>query len=261
MTSRRVQLISQTALLFTLLAGLATALGALPIYFKKDFSKKSLDVGLGFSAGVMLVAAFMSLIIPGIEEARKVYTENLALPLVVLGIVLGYLFIIFIHEYLPHEHFYKNQDMSHKKTMSRVTLIVLAISLHNIPEGLAVGVGFGSGDEAAGISLAVAIALQNMPEGLVVAIGLISEGSTKHRAFLMALLSGLVEPIAAIFGFWATGLTHYSLPMTLGFAGGTMLFVICQEIFPELFRQGHEKFATMGVVTGIITMLAIDFYL
>lgn len=254
-------MISTTAVLFTLLAGLSTGLGALPIFFKKSFSKNSLDIGMGFSAGVMLVAAFMSLIIPGIEEAQRVYSQNLALPLLILGIVAGYLFIILIHDFLPHEHLFKNQDMGHKKTLSRVTLIILAISLHNFPEGLAVGVGFGSGDEAAGISLALAIALQNMPEGLVVAFGLLSEGSTKKKAFLMALLSGLVEPMAAVLGFLASSFSYYSLPITLGFAGGTMLFVICQEMFPELFRQGHEKSATLGVISGIITMIALDFYL
>src|SRR5690606_31666490 len=106
----------------------------------------------------------------------------------------------------------------------------------------------------------VAISIQNMPEGLVVALALLSEGATKFKAFRMALLSGIVEPVAAAIGFLSTTLTTYSLPITLGFAGGTMLFVICQEIFPELFRQGHEKSATLGVVGGILAMLLIDYY-
>ncbi len=245
----------------TLVAGLATGLGALPIYLKKDFSKNTLDIGLGFSAGIMLVASFVSLIIPGIAAAESLYQSEWALLLVLLGLVVGYFFIIVIHDYLPHEHFFKTNDMSHRKKMSRVTLIVLAICLHNFPEGLAVGVGFGAGDEASGLALAVAIALQNMPEGLVVAIGLLSEGATKHKAFMMALLSGLVEPIAAAIGYFTTSISAFALPISLGFAGGTMLFVICQEIFPELFREGSEKKATFGVIIGVVTMLAIDHYI
>lgn len=244
-----------------LFAGIATGLGALPLYFKKEFSKKTLDVGLGFSAGVMLVASFISLIIPGIESARSLYQSQHAPIFVLVGIILGYLMIILIHEFLPHEHLFKKTDMKHDRKISRVTLIVLAISLHNFPEGLAVGVGFGSGDVSQGLGLALAIALQNMPEGLVVGIGLLSEGSTKNRAFLMALLSGLVEPIAAAIGYSASYYSQMALPFTLGFAGGTMLFVICQEMLPEIFRQGHERDATFGVILGVVTMFIIDFYL
>ncbi|ATH07131.1 hypothetical protein BIY24_04020 [Halobacteriovorax marinus] len=253
-------MVSYTAIVWTLIAGIATGLGAIPIYFKKEFSKKSLDVGLGFSAGVMLVASFLSLIIPSVSEAKEVYTYNVGLPLILISLFTGYLFIIFIHDILPHEHLIKHTDMKHRKKMSRVALIVLAISLHNFPEGLAVGVGFGSGDEGNGIALALAIALQNMPEGLVVAFGLLSEGASKHKAFAMALLSGLVEPVAAAIGFISSSVTHYSLPIALSFAGGTMLFVICQEMLPELFREGHEKHATLGVIVGVMSMLAIDYY-
>lgn len=252
--------VSQTAIIGTLVAGLATGAGALPIYFKKEYSRQSLDVGLGFSAGVMLVASFLSLILPGIELAKEIYSPNYAFPLLVAGVVFGYLFIIMIHELLPHEHLHKARDMERGKKIGRMTLIVLAMSLHNFPEGLAVGVGFGAGDDAKGLTLAIAIAVQNLPEGLVVAFGLLSEGASKHKAFLMALLSGLVEPVAAVLGFLSTSMTQLSLPIALGFAGGTMLFVICQEILPELFRQGHEKSATFGVIVGVIAMLALDFY-
>ncbi|MBD64919.1 MAG: ZIP family metal transporter [Halobacteriovoraceae bacterium] len=245
----------------TLVAGISTGIGALPIYFKKNYSKKSLDIGMGFSAGIMLVASFVSLIFPAIETAQQIYLSRSAFPLVLLGLICGYLFIITFHEFLPHDHVFKSKDVTHKKKISRVTLIVLAISLHNFPEGLAVGVGFGSGDMSSGVTLALAISLQNMPEGLVVAFGLLSEGASKHKAFLMALLSGLIEPLAAGFGFMATSISEYSLPVALSFAGGTMLFVICQEIFPEIFREGHERSATVGVISGVIIMLALDFYL
>ncbi len=213
------------------------------------------------SAGVMLVASFISLILPAIDKSKEIYPHLWAFPLVMLGLFTGYFFIITVHRFLPHEHIFKKTDMDHPGKMSRVTLIVLAICLHNLPEGLAVGVGFGSGDMSSGMTLALAIALQNMPEGLVVAIGLLSEGSSKNKAFLWALISGLVEPVAATAALFFTQSSLITLPFALSFAGGTMLFVICQEIFPELFRQGHEKLASIGVVIGIILMLGLDHYL
>lgn len=250
-----------TPILAAFTAGMATALGAIPIYFKKEFSKKVLNMGLGFSAGIMLVASFVSLILPGIEQAENVYSSTIAFPTILFGILSGYLFIIVVHEILPHEHIFKNKDMNHGQNLSRINLLVLAICIHNIPEGLAVGVGFGTDNLSAGLTLAFAIAIQNMPEGLVVALGLLSEGTSKNKAFVMAMLSGLVEPVAAIFGYLSASFSIYSLPVALGFAGGTMLFVICQEIFPEVFRQGQqEKSTTLGVITGIIAMLSIDYY-
>lgn len=250
--------INWTAILASLIAGLATAVGALPIYFKRSYTKSSLDVGMGFSAGIMLVASFISLIIPSMEMAEKLYHTKVAFIPVMLGLFAGYFFIIFIHEVMPHEHIFKDKDMGHKTQLSRVSLIILAITLHNLPEGLSVGVGFGANEFDGAMSLAVGIALQNMPEGLVVAIGLLSEGASRNKAFFMALLSGMVEPVAAIFGFISTQFTQMALPFCLSFAGGTMLFVICQEIFPELFGKGHEKKATFGVVFGIATMLLLD---
>lgn len=247
------------AIAATLIAGLSTAVGALPIFFKKDFSKTQLDIGMGFSAGIMLVASFISLIIPGLEEAKRHFPHGQALLIVLLSLYAGYLSIIFIHDLLPHEHLFKKNDMKHRKKLSRVSLIVLAIALHNFPEGLAVGVGFGGDDHDQGVLLALAISLQNMPEGLVVALGLLSEGSSKGKAFFMALLSGLVEPVAAAIGFLSTQIASVALPMALSFAGGAMLFVICQEMLPELFRQGHERKTTFGVITGIAVMIALDF--
>ena len=141
--------------------------------------------------------------------------------------------------------------------LSRVMLIVLAITLHNLPEGLAVGIGFGGTDLAHAYEIALAIALQNIPEGLVVAFGLLSEGSSRSRAVGMAFLSGAVEPLAAGVGFLATQVVVWSLPFALGFAAGAMLFVVCQEMLPELFRHGSEKAATRGLVFGIVIMLIL----
>jgi len=242
-----------------IIIGLSTGLGAIPIFFKKEFSKDTLDVGMGFSAGIMLVAAFVSLIIPGINSGILIFGQLIGLSAVFGGIILGYFFIIVIHNLTPHIHFKKEKDTKRNNNFSRMTLIVLAICLHNIPEGLTVGVGLASSDKAAGLALSFGIALQNMPEGLVVAIGLLSEGHSKAKAFMYAFLSGMVEPIAALVGFYSLQLSHLLLPFSLGFAGGAMLFVICQEIFPEIFISGHEKKASYGVVAGIITMFALNY--
>ena len=246
-------------ILASLGSGLATGLGALPIFMKKDFSKESLDVGMGFSAGIMLVAAFLSLIVPGLDHARALYGSVYGILPVLLGVFSGYLSIILLHDFLPHEHLIKKKDMGHKQNLSRITLIILAIALHNIPEGLTVGVGLGVGSSASGLLLAAAIGLQNMPEGLVVALGLLTAGASKKRAFTIALLSGAIEPIAAGVGYLATQVAASTLPFAMGFAGGAMLFVICQEIFPEIFRQGSERKTTFGVISGISLMLALNF--
>lgn len=246
------------AFLGSLLAGLSTALGAIPIFFKKEYSKDFLNFSMGVSAGIMLVASFLSLLLPGIAEGERIYDTHIALVIVLFGLVLGYLAIIGIHDSLPHDHLFKSADMEKGRRLSRVFLIALAITLHNFPEGLAVGVGFGSGDSSNAVTLALAIAIQNIPEGLIVAFGLAGEGVSRLRAFVVALLSGLVEPVAAILGFISTQLATLSLPISLGFAAGAMLFVVCQEIFPELFREGREKTATFGVIIGIIGMVSLD---
>lgn len=216
---------------------------------------------MGFSAGIMLVASFLSLLLPGIDEAEKIYNDPMALMIVLIGLALGYMAIIAIHEKLPHDHLFKRADMEKGKRLSRVFLIVVAITLHNFPEGLAVGVGFGAGNSSNALTLALAIAIQNVPEGLIVAFGLAGEGVSRLKAFLVALLSGLVEPLAAVIGFISTQLATLTLPSSLGFAAGAMLFVVCQEIFPELFREGREKTATFGVIIGIIGMVSLDHFL
>lgn len=245
----------------SLVAGLATGLGALPLLFFKSFSERFISGALAFSAGIMLVAAFLSLIVPGLEMAPKIYSPHWHTWPLILGVLLGYLVIVWVHERLPHSHFIKDPDMSHQKNWKRVTLIVLAIALHNFPEGLAVGVGFGGDELSRGYQIAIAIALQNIPEGLVVAVGLLSIGASRAKAMLMALLSGLVEPAGALVGILFTQLGQWSLPVSLGFAGGAMLFVICQEMFPEIFKPNHEKVATFGLLSGVLLMLLIGSFL
>ena len=250
-----------SALIGSLLAGLATAVGALPIFFKKNYSKTFINFAMGVSAGIMLVPSFVSLLLPGIEQADLIYPSGKAFFVVLLGLFVGYFFIIGIHEILPHEHMVKANDGPDTKSISRVFLIVLAITIHNFPEGLSVGVGFGSTDSSNAIALALAIAAQNVPEGLIIAFGLVSEGAPRWKAFLISLASGLVEPVAAVLGFASTQIARASLPVAFGFAAGAMLFVVCQEIFPELFREGREKMATFGVILGIVSMVALDHFL
>lgn len=240
-------------------AGMATTLGAIPIFFKRDFSPSFLQGGMGLSAGIMLTACFSSLIYPGIGMAEKLYPQHhFGFVLVLLGIALGYVGILWAHNRVPHEHLFKDPDVDVTKGLSRVSLIVLAIAIHNLPEGLAVGVGFGGTDLNNAMDLAIGIALQNIPEGLVVAFGLVSEGVSKPRAFKVSVLSGAVEPVAAIFGFFAAFFVAFLLPVLMGFAAGAMLFVVCQEMLPELFKNGHEKAATRGVLLGVILMLAVS---
>lgn len=246
------------AFLGSLLAGLSTGLGALPIFFKKQYSKGFLSFAMGVSAGIMLVASFVSLLLPGLDHAQKLFPSHLALIVVITGLFVGYISIILIHESLPHEHLFKKADVKMTEGLSRVFLIVTAITLHNFPEGLSVGVGFGADDHSNAITLAIAIAAQNVPEGLIIAFGLVRESVSKSKAFSVALLSGLVEPIAAVLGFASTQVASMSLPLAFGFAAGAMLFVVCQEMFPELFREGKEKMATLGVIVGISSMLALD---
>ncbi|MAZ40031.1 MAG: ZIP family metal transporter [Legionellales bacterium] len=245
----------------TIIAGISTGVGAIPIYFKQIFEKKHIDLGLGFSAGIMLVASFTALILPSIDFAKTTYNTNIAIFPVLFALLLGYIFIVGIHRKIPHQHLFKNTGKTDQKQLTRTGLIILAICLHNIPEGLSVGVGFGTGDNTSGVLLAAAISLQNMPEGLVVALSLISIGENKHRAFLIALLTGLIEPIFALFGFISATITAYSLPVALAFAGGAMLFVVCQELFPELFKASHEKNAMLGVLVGILTMFLLNYWL
>lgn len=244
----------------SLLAGVSTGIGALPIYFKREFSKSAINLGMAFSAGIMLVASFVSLLIPSLDSAREIYTSWYGLVPCILGLIIGYKIIIYMHAKLPHEHLlHLAPDISSNK-INRVYLIVLAICLHNVPEGLSVGVGFG-GELEKGISLGIAIAIQNLPEGLVVALGLLSIGMSKHRSFFLSFLSGMVEPVAALFGFYTTTISQFILPFSFAFAGGAMLFVVCQEMFPEMFEDKIENSTINGLLLGVTCMLALEYFI
>ncbi len=210
---------------------------------------------LGFGAGVMLAATSFSLIVPAVEAAGG---STAGAFIVAAGMALGGLFLWVTDKYSPHEHFIKGPEGADARNLRRIWLFVIAITLHNFPEGLAVGVGFGGGDIANGITLAVGIGLQNMPEGLVVALALIAERYSRPYAFGVALATGLVEPVGGAIGAGIVSIARPVLPWGLAFAAGAMLFVISDEIIPESHRKGYETEATFGVMFGFIVMMIMD---
>ena len=246
--------------LASLAAGLMTALGALPVLFGRAPSAKVHDTLLGFAAGVMLAASFFSLILPSLEVGRELYGEGIAPALVTCtALVLGVLMVAGLNEILPHEHFAVGREGPEAVELKRIWLFIIAITIHNFPEGLAVGVGFGDGDIEGGISLAVGIGLQNAPEGLAVAVSLLSvNGYSRLFAFAVAALSGLVEPVGGLLGVTAVVVAETLLPWGLAFAAGAMLYVISHEIIPETHRRGVENQATAGLTVGLVLMTFLD---
>lgn len=243
-----------TGIIGSLLAGIATGIGALPIIFTKKISDRVIDILLGFSAGVMLAATAFSLILPAIEFGGG---GTRGILLVALGIIMGAIFLDLVDKFSPHLHTVLGNE-GHKSTLSRVWLFVIAIAIHNFPEGLAVGVGFGSGNTMDGIVLAIGIGLQNMPEGLAVALPLLREGYSKTKAFIIALATGLVELAGGIIGISIVQFTKPILPIGLAFAAGAMLFVISDEIIPETHSRGYQRLATYGIIVGFIVMMVLD---
>ncbi len=243
----------------SLMAGLATGLGALPALLVPSLSERAQGILLGFGGGVMLAATSFSLVVPGIEAALALgYPQLVAAWILVAGLLLGALFLESAHRFFPHEHFFKGVEGSHRAHLQRIWLFIIAIALHNFPEGLAVGVGFATGQITAGLALAIGIGLQNIPEGLVVALSLVAQGYSRGFAFWIALLTGLVEPIGGLMGAAVVSLAQPLLPWGMAFAAGAMLFVISDEIIPESHRQGIEREATFGVISGFAVMLLLD---
>ena len=243
-------------LIASLLAGLATGVGALPSFFFKNVSDKILNTMLGGAAGVMLAATSFSLIVPGIEYGDQLF-PGYGVYIVVFGMLFGAVFLDRIDKWMPHEHFVMGHE-GPSSALKRIWLFVIAITIHNFPEGLAVGVSFGTGDIGAGTSLAVGIGLQNMPEGLAVAMPLIGLGYARWRAVGIATLTGLVEPIGGFLGVAAVTYFNPILPFGLAFAAGAMLFVISDEIIPETHSKGKSRLATFGVMIGFVIMMALD---
>ncbi len=249
----------QGALLWGMLAAAATSLGTLPIISTLRLSQRANDAMLGFGAGVMLAASSFSLIIPALAAAESQGAGPWrASGVVGAGVLLGALGLLLIDRLMPHEHFVKGVEGSQARKLKRVWLFVLAICLHNFPEGLAIGVGFAAADDIGARALATGIAVQDVPEGLVVALALTSVGYSRKLAVGIAVLSGLIEPLASVLGVAVIGLSSTLLPWGLAAAGGAMLFVISHEIIPESHRQGHESAATVGLMLGFVLMMFLD---
>ena len=243
----------------SLAAGLVTSLGALPVLFGKDISPRVSDAMLGFAAGVMLAASFFSLIIPGLDIAKSIFTHQwIAAIVVTAGVLLGAAFVGLLNEVVPHEHFMQGREGPGVAEVGRVWLFVLAITIHNLPEGLAVGVGFADGNIASGAILATGIGLQNAPEGLAVALALLSVGYSPGKAFAIAGLTGLVEPVTGVMGAYAVSFSRLLQPWAMSFAAGAMIYVISHEIIPETHRHGSQTAASVGLMIGLAAMMLLD---
>ena len=246
-------------LLGSTLAGLLTGIGALPVLFTREVEQRTQNLFLGFGAGVMLAATAFSLIVPGLQAAQDLGVGRLPAALVVSGgILAGGLALIRIGHWLATHHLGSGPYAEDVAGRARVLLFILAITLHNFPEGLAVGVGFASGDVANGTALAVAIGLQNVPEGLAVAMAAVAAGDPPRRAFLVGLLSGLVEPLGGVIGAGLVFLAAPFLPVAMGFAAGAMLFVISEEVIPEINREPNGGLNSVGLLTGFVVMMMLD---
>jgi ZIP family zinc transporter len=245
-----------TGLIASLLAGLATGVGALPALFFKNVPDRLMSALLGGAAGVMLAATSFSLIVPGIEHGNFLW-PGYGVYAVATGILLGAICLDLVDRLLPHEHFILGHEGPSSR-MKRIWLFIIAITIHNFPEGLAVGVGFGGGDITNGTSLAIGIGLQNMPEGLAVALPLLGLGYSRLKAIGIATLTGLVEPVGGLLGVAAVSVFHPVLPLGMAFAAGAMLFVISDEIIPETHAKGRSRLATFGIVTGFVIMMTLD---
>ena len=253
------------ALLATCFTWAVTALGAAAVFMAKDISRKILDGMLGFAGGVMIAASYWSLLAPAIKMS-----EGKDIPAwfpAVVGFLVGGIFLRGVDKILPHLHlgFPTEEAEGIKTSWRRSTLLISAITLHNIPEGLAVGVAFGavaagspSATLGAAIALALGIGIQNFPEGLAISMPLRREGMSRLKSFWYGQLSGIVEPIAGVIGAAAVIVAQPILPYALGFAAGAMIFVVVEEVIPEAQRGGNTDLATMGAMIGFAVMMVLD---
>lgn len=253
------------AVLATLFTWGVTAIGAGLVFFFRSVNKKVLDIMMGFAAGVMIAASFWSLLSPAIKMSSELGMVEWVPP--VIGFLIGGLFLLSIDKIMPHLHVgFKTEDAEGVKTSwKRSVLLVLAITLHNIPEGLAIGVAFGSvayglesSSIAGAIALAIGIGLQNFPEGAAVSLPLRREGYSRSKSFLYGQASGVVEPISALLGVIAVGAMRSLLPYALSFAAGAMIFVVVEELIPESQLSGNTDLATIGTLLGFVVMMLLD---
>lgn len=242
----------------SLMAGLATGVGALPVLFMKKVPDKVFSGFLGMAAGVMLAATVFALIIPGKEYGDVLWPGN-GIYIVVVGMLIGILFLEFADRLLPHASTHRLAvDDDSANALRRIWMFILVIAVHNFPEGLAVGVNYGAGEYANGLTLAIAIGIQNMPEGLAVAMPLLVLGYSPIKTVLIATLTGLVEPIGGVLGAISVSMFQDLLPIAMGFAAGAMLHVISEEIIPQIHEKGRSRIGTFCLMAGFIVMLILE---
>ena len=252
----------ELVLLTALGVGGATVIGAVIGFVFKKISHTFSDIVLAFAAGVMLAAAVLGLILPSAEYGMA-DMGAWGLLVTVAGIFAGALCLNLIDKLVPHLHKLAGvEDESHNNAnLSRVLLFVTAIAIHNLPEGIAAGVGFGAGDTSQALIIAGGIALQNIPEGMVIIGPMLAAGVKPRRTFVLAMLTGLVEVVGTLLGYFAVSLASAILPFALAFAGGTMLYVISDEMIPETHAHGHQRGATYALLVGFCVMLITDLLL
>lgn len=247
----------QLAMLTALGVGGATIFGVIIGFLFQKVPHKFNDAILGFAGGIMLAAAILGLIIPSLDEGNIWIT--------VLGILSGAVFLNFADKVTPHLHRITGMDQEahsdEQSSINKVMLFVMAIAIHNLPEGIAAGVGFGSENIGNAITVAIGIALQNVPEGMIIVSPLIMAGMKKTRVFLIATFTGVIEIVGTMIGFTAVTVATAILPFALAFAGGTMIYVVSDEMIPETHSHGYERMATYSLLFGFITMLIMDFYI
>ena len=248
----------EEVLLTALGVGGATIIGALIGFLFKDLSHKFSDIVLSFAAGVMLAAAIVGLILPSLE-----YGGKWGILVTVLGIFAGAVCLNLVDKLVPHLHKMIGTDIEahNNANLSKILLFVMAIAIHNLPEGIAAGVGFGSGNTAQALIIAGGIALQNIPEGMVIIAPMLSAGVSKKKTFIIAMITGLVEVVGTLIGYFAVSIASVILPFALAFAGGTMLYVISDEMIPETHAHGEERGATYALLVGFCLMLVMDILL
>lgn len=253
----------EIVLLTAIGVGGATILGSIIGFLFKKPSQRFSDIILSFAAGVMLCAAVIGLIVPSIELSSA--QTPIKLLVTISGIIVGAIALNLIDRLVPHLHKLTGVDTEthpHKtEQLNKVLLFVIAIAIHNLPEGIAAGVSFGSENTTHALVVAGGIALQNIPEGMVIIAPMISAGMSKKRTFLIALSTGVVEVVGTLIGYFAVSISSMILPFALAFAGGTMLYVISDEMIPETHSHGNERYATYALLIGFVTMMAFDFLL
>lgn len=247
-------------LLTALGVGGATLLGSIIGFAFKNISHRFSDIVLSFAAGVMLAAAVIGLVLPSLE-----YGGEFGIVYTVLGVFTGAVCLNLFDRLVPHLHKLSGVDQEgHPEgtaKLNKVLLFVTAIAIHNLPEGIAAGVGFGSGNTAEALTVAGGIALQNIPEGMVIIAPMLAAGISPKRTFFCAAMTGVVEVLGTLLGYFAVSLSTAILPFALAFAGGTMLYVISDEMIPETHAHGSERGATYALLVGFCVMLATDFFL